>query len=151
MAEPLSILMVEDDPHFSRALRTLLEVGRLKTVLTECRTIEGAVATMREQKFDCVLLDLTLPNGRGMQLIDRLLEFPYPLVVITGDGEDATRRNALRHGAQEFITKIQLAKNGPEILARLIENASDRGQGVGHLIGAYGRSMRDSLGDSARE
>lgn len=140
--DSLKILLVEDDEQFARYVRTLLELCGLPIAeVVEARLLERAVELLREQHFSCVLLDLTLPNGAGMRVIDRLLGFSPPLVIVTGDDNIETRDRALEHGAQEFITKGALAKNGAEIMGRLISNAVFRGRGTSQLIAARCRSL----------
>lgn len=151
MPEPISILMVEDDPTFSRYLQTIVRHSDLSAEVTEVGKIEDAAQLLRSHRYSCVLLDLTLPNGRGMAAIDRLLQFPAPLVIVTGDDDPETRKKALRHGAQEFITKMELSSNGSRIITRLIENATDRFHGVGQLIGARGRALGKAIAEGANE
>ena len=140
--DSLTILLVEDDEQFARYMRVLLErCGLPIEEVVEANRLELAVEQLRERKFSCVLLDLTLPNGAGMRVIDRLLGFSPPLVIVTGDENAETATRALEHGAQEFITKSKLATNGPEILGRLLSNAVFRGRGMNQLVAARCRSL----------
>lgn len=140
-----SILIVEDIPTYARYLRELLRLAEIDAEITETGRVEFAEELMKRNRFSCVLLDLTLPNGQGQAVIERLLRFQQPLVVVTAKEDPETRRMALRSGAQEYIEKSKLtAIAGPQIMSRLVETAIDRGEGVGHLISAYARALVDA-------
>ena len=63
------ILHVEDDADFCNYIQTLLS-GR--ATVTRASTLGEASSVVREDKFDLILLDLTLPDGSGMELIQQL-------------------------------------------------------------------------------
>lgn len=134
-----SILIVEDHPVFVDYLRRLIGESGIDATITVADKISDAEFLMSRNRYSCVLLDLNLKNGAGKEVILRALRFQQPLIVVTASEEEETRKMALQNGAQEFIEKSKLANNGPEIIARLIENSIDRGQGVAQLISAYCR------------
>ncbi len=59
------------------------------------------------QRFDAILLDLNLPDGSGLNWISELrrISSDVALVVITGEGDMAVAVDALRRGADHFLTK----------------------------------------------
>lgn len=135
-----SILIVEDHPVFVNYLKRLISAAGISAEITETDRIHEAESLLAKNRYSCVLLDLTLKNGAGRDVIRRALKFAQPLVIVTAEEDPATRKMALQSGAQEFIEKSKLSKNGPEIMARLIENSIDRSQGVAELIAAYSRA-----------
>ena len=79
-------------------------------------------------KFDCVLLDLDLPDRNGIDVLDALKDAsgstPVPVVVLTGSRtETGMASAAVQAGAQDQIGKARLTGDG---LVRAIENAVDR-------------------------
>jgi len=98
------LLLVEDDAAISGLLEKILTTHNY-TVTCAYSGTEGKLLLKQEQ-FDCVLLDLMLPGLDGESLIAELRkEQTIPIIVISAKlGTDA-RVNALRLGADDFIPK----------------------------------------------
>lgn len=84
--------------------------------------------------FDLILLDLRLPNGEGVALVNEIRQLaPYSaLVVVTGIADDKVAVQALQAHAEEYLIK---GKHSTEELQRLVRNA---------VVKA--KSRRDGLG-----
>ncbi|MDX6704354.1 MAG: hypothetical protein QOI48_200 [Solirubrobacteraceae bacterium] len=101
---PSAILLVEDDPASAKLAIELL--GDALTVnVTHVGTLARAEATLARDGADCVLLDLSLPDSRDIVSVARLLAIrpETTIVVMTGRDDDATAREALRLGAQDYV------------------------------------------------
>jgi len=115
----LCALIVDDEPGVVRLLQTmLLELSELRTVGTSDPA--EAVQLFRRHRPDLVLLDLHMPTTSGIELMAQLRELVdeedfVPMVVLTADGEAAVRTEALRAGADDFLTK---PLDGAEVLVR---------------------------------
>jgi diguanylate cyclase (GGDEF)-like protein len=124
------LLLVEDSPadaalHTamlrSTALSELFEVvlvGRL----SEC------VAALAEETPACVLLDMGLPDAQGVEGIARIriVAPDVPIVVLTGNDDDAVGLEALQSGAQDYLVKGHV---DARVLARSIRYAVERMRG----------------------
>ena len=123
----LRLLLVEDSARDARVLRELLVDADVSppVQLTHVTTLQGAVAALAAGRYDCVLLDLRLPDGEGVEGVDRIREQDREtaIVVLTGNNDQQAAINALRRGAQEYAVKGQ--HDGNEIL-RLIRHAITR-------------------------
>ncbi len=115
----LCALIVDDEPGVVRLLQTmLLELSELRTVGTSDPA--EAVQLFRRHRPDLVLLNLHMPTTSGIELMAQLRglvdeEDFVPMVVLTADGEAAVRTEALRAGADDFLTK---PLDGAEVLVR---------------------------------
>ncbi len=115
----LCALIVDDEPGVVRLLQTmLLELSELRTVGTSDPA--EAVQLFRRHRPDLVQLDLHMPTTSGIELMAQLRglvdeEDFVPMVVLTADGEAAVRTEALRAGADDFLTK---PLDGAEVLVR---------------------------------
>jgi DNA-binding NarL/FixJ family response regulator len=125
-ARPLRVLLVEDDPSDAELVAESLSraVGaRMQT--TRVRRLSEAVAHLRSEGADVALVDLYLPDSRGIDSALRLLqEAPsVPVVVMTGLEDDAVAARAVSLGAQDFLVK---GRFDGEVLARALRYAVER-------------------------
>lgn len=99
------LLLVEDDQVFrTRLARALRSRGFM---VTEASGMTGAMQAAEEERFDFAVLDLSLGDGSGLEVM-RMLNSVSPLtrsVVLTGFGTIATAVEALKLGAVNYITK----------------------------------------------
>ncbi|WP_242342472.1 response regulator [Anaeromyxobacter terrae] len=101
------ILVVEDDPVQRESLSRLLSGRDVETV--GASTVADAVAKLQGQTFDCVVMDLALPDGSGFDLLERMAAsegspFP-PVIVYTGRSLDPDEEQRLRRYSRSIIVK----------------------------------------------
>src|SRR5687767_14887073 len=122
---PLSILLVEDDPvHAHLAQAALLPSSDgFDWELTHVETLAAACAVA--QPPDLVLLDLTLPDARGLDTLRRLRErFAFvPVVLLTAAEDPEIESRAISAGAQDFLGKDELTAR---TLRRVVRYAMER-------------------------
>ncbi|MEM9919880.1 MAG: response regulator [Bacteroidota bacterium] len=103
------VLLIEDNPGDARLVELLLgESDLLSCKITNKTTLsEGMQALEEEGDYAAVLLDLTLPDSRGFETLDRLLEkFPESnVIVLTGHSDKSLGIKAVQAGAQDFLVK----------------------------------------------
>lgn len=101
------VLIVEDDPVQREAVATLLASGDVETV--GVGTAAECLQRLRDETFDCMVLDLTLPDTSGFTLLETLsgddsLSFP-PVIVYTGHDLSANDEQRLRRYSDSIIIK----------------------------------------------
>jgi DNA-binding response OmpR family regulator len=98
------ILIVEDSYYVSDALRLLFEqTGRRVTV---AHTVADAIAAAELDPPQLTLLDLTLPDGDGLQVAERLRAIQTGVVVaLTGRDEPEVARRCRAAGCREVLVK----------------------------------------------
>lgn len=116
------VFIVDDDPSFLRSMSRLLSA-----VGYTVRPFESAQSFLNQLTPDvhgCVVADLQMPGMNGLELQDALRRSanPLPVVFLTGQGDIPTTVNAMRRGAEDFLTK---RANREEILAA-VERAIER-------------------------
>jgi DNA-binding NtrC family response regulator len=100
----LNVLIVEDDADLRAALAAL--ASREGAVPREAGTLEEARKRLAEAPLDAVLVDLTLPDGSGLALLDAPEAVGSPeYIVVTGDGTAESAVQALKSGAIDYLTK----------------------------------------------
>ncbi len=118
------ILLVEDNPADARLMvEHLTEAGEVEVQHVD--RISAALKCLSEQKFDVVLLDLSLPDGSGLDTVRRMCAAnpQMPVIVLTGLEDDALSLAAVHAGAQDYLVKGQVDGSG---IARAIRHAIER-------------------------
>ncbi|WP_242336387.1 MULTISPECIES: response regulator [Anaeromyxobacter] len=109
------VLVVDDEAQVRRFLRAALTSRGYR--LLEAETAREAEQLATSHTPDVYLLDLTLPDGDGVDLARRLREWTTaPIVVLSARGREEDKVNALDAGADDYLTK-PFGVN--ELLARL--------------------------------
>jgi len=104
-AESPTIFVIDDDRSFLTAVtRWLHATGyRVKSFTSAAEFIEHYSSDMP----GCVIADLRMPGLSGLDLQDTLIKAdrPMPVIFLTGHGDIPTSVRAMRHGAEDFLTK----------------------------------------------
>jgi diguanylate cyclase (GGDEF)-like protein len=121
----LSILLVEDDPVHAHLARAALQPSPLGSDWRLSHVSTLAEACAYEDTPDLILLDLTLPDARGLDTLRRLRErFAFvPVVLLTAVEDPEIEASALRAGAQDFLGKDELTAR---TLRRVVRYAMER-------------------------
>ncbi len=99
----LPLLLVEDTSSLAMVYRSVLEKAGYSVVA--CDTISQAREDMQNQRFSVILLDLSLPDGDGMELMGDILKGGAKVIVITANGSINRAIEAMREGAFDFLVK----------------------------------------------
>jgi DNA-binding NtrC family response regulator len=99
------ILVTDDEAEIREGLELLLTSEGYEVTLAE--TGETALARLGERPFDLLLLDVSLPDRNGLDLLReiRRRDADLPIVLITAYGSIDMARSAFKSGAQDYITK----------------------------------------------
>ncbi len=99
------ILIVEDDVVVRNLLQSIFTRHKLPVVCAP--TIAEATAQLEKDQFDLMLLDLRLPDGDGLKLLEHSVTLPQrPLVVmVTGFGSIESAVACMRAGAFDYVLK----------------------------------------------
>jgi two-component system KDP operon response regulator KdpE len=110
------LLVIEDNEIESQAIVELL--GDKDLFITTVASGKEALVALQKQMYDCVVLDLGLPDGDGMNLLIDLRKAGdlAPILVLTARGDEAAKVAALDLGADDYVTK---PFGVPELLARI--------------------------------
>ncbi len=104
MEKKKHILLVEDDKPLREALGKFLGQNDFQVTPSAC--LADAIRQLEERPFDLVLLDLTLPDGNGLDILERFSrQYPDRMVVLTGTGSIETAVLAMKKGAHDFLQK----------------------------------------------
>jgi len=121
MASP-RILIVDDDRAIRFGLREFLEISGY--VVSDAATCADAERSFRTLRPDLALLDYSLPDGNALDLLPRLhaIDTDVPAVILTGHGSIDLAVQAIKLGAEQFLTKPVELPALLAVLQRVIEN-----------------------------
>jgi CheY-like chemotaxis protein len=168
----MRLMIVDDETMALQVLKDILEpMGNDVTTFSDSRQ---AVTCLEEQRFDCILLDVNMPDPDGFELTRRArasgVNNRTPIVMLTGMCDVETMRKAFSAGASGFLGKpitrdrihtLLAAMGGPVSLerrrsarlpyrtrveCRLAEQRESRFIAESHNIGEGGLLMEPSSG-----
>jgi signal transduction histidine kinase len=129
---PLRVLLIEDNPGDVRLIQAMLEESNAarghssRSVQTEAADrLSTGLQRLEQERFDAVLLDLSLPDAEGLQCVLRVAESApnVPIVVLSGRDDFEIARHAVHEGAQDYLLKGHV---DAELLRRALEYAIER-------------------------
>lgn len=99
------ILLVEDDVSMAAVYRSYLT--GLSYQVEHVETGQDALSFMQKENFDGILLDLTLPDMNGIEILKKVNEeeLPVEVIVTTGDCSMSTAIEAMQLGARDYLVK----------------------------------------------
>lgn len=136
----MHILLVEDDLDLGRSLvKALGAAGHSAEWVRELNTADHL---LDRERHDCVLLDLSLPDGHGLDLLRRWrrLGTRTPLIIITASASIGDRLSGLGEGADDVLVKPFVVD---ELLAR-IQAVTRRAAGQALSVWSVGALAIDS-------
>jgi PAS domain S-box-containing protein len=122
------VLIVEDSPEDREACRRLLtRAGGAEYTFAETDSGEEGVRLCRQRRPDCVLLDYRLPDSDGLELLPELAaahpDGPVPVIMLTGQGDEAVAVQAMKRGAQDYLVKGRMTATD---LAGAVQHAVEK-------------------------
>jgi DNA-binding response OmpR family regulator len=111
MPETITALLVEDNPGDARLMREALREAEGRYIeLVHVDTLAKALTHLDEERFDVVMLDLTLPDADGLTTLLRVHNHApgVPIVVLTGLDDEAVAVRAVGEGAHDYLVKGQV-------------------------------------------
>ena len=115
----LSILVTEDEPAHSEAIRRSLHAANPNAMINIVVTLREFLEFVAAHPPDIAIMDINLPDGRAIEILTSPPEdSPFPVVVMTGYGNEQIAVEAMKAGALDYIVK------SPEVFAdmsRIVE------------------------------
>jgi two-component system, NarL family, invasion response regulator UvrY len=103
----LRVMLVDDHPVVRRGLRQLLTDAFAGAVVHEVGSGRDAIATLHTQAWSVMVLDLSLPDGSGLDVLKRVRELRprLPVLILSVHAADQFARRAIAAGASGYLTK----------------------------------------------
>ncbi len=118
------LLIVDDEPLVQIGLKSMLNYGEMNiSIVGVAKDGQTAVEMIRQHAPDIVMLDIKMPVYDGMEVMERVAKTtsaPPVYIILTSYEDFEYARSALRHGAHNYLLKIELSS---EILHRALTEA----------------------------
>jgi signal transduction histidine kinase len=125
MDAPLNIFVIDDSEDDRTLCRRALKIAfGARMWFGEAASGETGLDAIRKAEPSCVLLDYSLPGRNGLEVLKRIRAArPHlPVIMLTGQGNEAVAVQSMKEGAQDYITKSAIT---PELLGRIVRMAID--------------------------
>jgi len=115
------IAIVDDDPRIRALLRDELEDLGHRCI--ECNGIQELLAALELRQIQLIFLDLQMPEGDGLECLQRLAENAYqgPVLMFSGLDDPELRAQAIAAGASGWVLKSALFDQLPELLQQHLQ------------------------------
>ncbi len=113
----MNILLIDDDKVDRIFVREML-VDRYEVF--EAETGVAAECHLMSQQINCVLLDYVIPGTDSLMLLREMVDRQYPVILLTGEGNEEVAVSAMKQGAIDYLKKSKLSR---ELLLKTISTA----------------------------
>ena len=123
MKVPIRLIVVEDSPSDAALVARSLERAGHALDWRRVETLPQLEAALREQAWDAVLSDNSLPgfDARGALAMVRAAAGDLPFIVVSGEIGEKTAVELMRAGAHDYVNKSELARLAPALERELTE------------------------------
>jgi putative two-component system response regulator len=105
--QAFAVLLVEDDDDHAELVTEVLERALEGAVVSRAGSVARATELSTGSTWSLAVVDHSLPDGLGMQVLDalRASDPTMPIVMLTGQGSEEAAIEAFRHGASDYVIK----------------------------------------------
>tara|TARA_R110002049_G_scaffold4601_5_gene32803 strand:+ start:1111137 stop:1112702 length:1566 start_codon:yes stop_codon:yes gene_type:complete len=123
--DQVRVLLIEDDSTDLEMVRRSLRRSGLSVDLCWEPTMTGGITKLRDERFDLVLSDISLPDSQGRETVESIRRHAShtPIVVLTGLNDGCFESELLGCGAEDYLLKDEITPSG---LKRVIRHAIQR-------------------------
>jgi DNA-binding NtrC family response regulator len=142
------VLIVDDEPDVRESMRRFLESKGCDTAMaSSCDIAEQVCRTTRP---DIAVLDYSLPDGNALELIPRLraIDQSIPVIILTGYGSIELAVEAIKLGADQFLTKPAELSALMVLIQRSLENQRNHRKQVAEKTRMHRNALDPFIGDS---
>lgn len=106
--QPINVLLIDDDEGMEKIVRSWMRnIKGMAFTLSWAASLGAGLSLLAGRNMDIILLDLNLPDSGGLETVTRTYTAApsLPIIVLTSSQETAMGINAVKMGAQDFLTK----------------------------------------------
>ncbi len=125
MPDTWTLLIVDDCAEDRKIYRRYLQKDpHLSYEFVEADSADAGLALWQQMQFDAILLDFCLPDMSGFEFLERLnnqiIDTHIAVIMLTGRGDETLAVKAMKHGVQDYLSKVNLKA---DVLQLAVRNA----------------------------
>ena len=141
----LRMMLVDDHPIVRRGVRDILADAFPASSIEEVGSGGEAVSRVQSHRWDLVILDLSLPDGSGLDVLKRVREMQarLPVLILSMHAAEQFARRAIAAGAAGYLTKDSADTELVTAVNRIIRGATYFGHEILEEVALGGHPDRD--------
>lgn len=146
MPAPFTVLLLEDDPVSAKCLQMGFRRELPEVRVIHARTIEEAQSLVAEYHVDLYILDLTLPDGSGLDFMADMQTLDPEACVILASATDSRRleQARLQKGTQTFMSKpLDLRTLTALVRGHISKQSDPKERGIGAVTTGFTGQLKD--------
>jgi two-component system, sensor histidine kinase and response regulator len=115
------VLVIDDDAVDRMTVIRAFKDAEFRTELLEAIDCATGMALAHSHQFDCIFIDYRLPDGNGIELLQKLRQqgIRVPIISLTGQHDDRVAVDLIKAGASDYLSKSQIS---PAQLRQVFQN-----------------------------
>jgi len=113
-----NVLLVEENLIVQKNIKNRIE-EEVHVNVVVCETLHESLTLLKTEPFDMILIDLNLSDAKGIDVVEALVPFEIPKIVITDSDDEELRSKVLQHNVMDYILKD--SQGGIDYTIRLIQ------------------------------
>ena len=121
MDRVFKVLVIDDDAVDRMTVIKAFKGADFQTEILEASDCKSGVGLAISHQFDCIFIDYRLPDGNGVELLQKLREqgIRVPIISLTGQNDDRVAVELMKAGASDYLSKTQIS---PAQLRQVFQN-----------------------------
>ncbi len=107
MANPITVLVVDNEPGFAELAGEMLEREHDPIVSVPATSADEALEVFDNREVDCIVSDYEMPERNGIELLERVrsTDPELPFILFTGRGSEDVASEAIAAGVTQYLQK----------------------------------------------
>lgn len=121
MDKVFKVLVIDDDTVDRMMVTRAFKGADFRTELLEAIDCASGITLATSHQFDCIFIDYRLPDGNGIELLQKLRQagIRVPIISLTGQNDDRVAVDLMKAGASDYLSKSQIS---PAQLRQVFQN-----------------------------
>ena len=132
----IEIILVDDHAIVREGIRRIIDDTPGLTISSEASTGEEALALIKKEKYDLVILDISMPGKNGLQTLKEIKKYneKIPVLMLSMHAEEQYAMRAIKAGASGYLTKESASDQLVSAIRKIHDGRKYISAGVAELL-----------------
>ena len=132
----IEIILVDDHAIVREGIRRIIDDTPGITISSEASTGEGALELIKKEKYDLVILDISMPGKSGLQTLKEIKKYneKIPVLMLSMHAEEQYAMRAIKAGASGYLTKESASDQLVSAIRKIHDGRKYISAGVAELL-----------------